>query len=87
MLVVMSPQHRYHVSLFVMRVIMAATFLGLRNFALDYVFFELRYRSISLHRRNDVFLATTGAHVSFLIDLSLLGTNMAVRVCCCPREI
>ena len=32
MLVVMSPQHRYHVSLFVMRVIMAATFLGLRNF-------------------------------------------------------
>ena len=32
MLVVMSPQHRYHVSLFVMRVIMAVTFLGLRSF-------------------------------------------------------
>ena len=41
---------------------------------------------ISLHGRNDILLAST-AHVLFLIDLSLRGINMAVRVYCCPPEI
>ena len=66
---------------------MAATFSDLRNFLSFLFLFIFRlflqrffiltffvYWTISVHGRNDVFLAPKGAHVSFLIDLSLLGT-------------